>query len=113
MPEISGISPKGPGDPEASKTSQQNLQPVDPKAQNFKAHLEAKVAARRAKRAVPQIHVQEMLRFFNKMGEAFEGVKLVTKYPPIEKDDALYEVRTDKGTHKVIRARDGSYTLFG
>ena len=113
MPEISGISPKGAGDNDPGKAQRSESQPVNPNAQSFKSHLDAKVAARRAKRAVPQTHVQEMLRFFNRMGEAFEGVKLVTKYPPIEKDDALYEVKTDKGTHRIIRARDGSYTLFG
>ncbi len=79
---------------------------------SFKAHLKAKLAARRAKKAVPTAHVEEMVRFLNKMGEAFESVKLVTKYPPIEKDDALYEVRTNQGMHRLIRSRDGSYTVF-
>jgi hypothetical protein len=53
-----------------------------------------------------------MVRFLNRMGEGFESVRLIAKYPPIEKDDALYEVRTDRGTHRLIRSRDGSYTVF-
>ncbi len=82
-------------------------------ARHFKEHLDAKVASRRTRNSIPSVHKQELLRFFNRMGEAFESVKLITKYPPIEKDDALYEVKTDQGLHRIIRSRDGRYTMFG
>jgi hypothetical protein len=94
------------GDESASTSAKES-------ARHFKEHLDAKVASRRARRSIPSVHKQEMLRFFNRMGEAFESVKLITKYPPIEKDDALYEVKTDQGLHRVIRSRDGRYTMFG
>jgi hypothetical protein len=108
-----GIGPAaGPGGPQPHGEPQPAPPGSDRTAQSFKAHLEAKLAARRARQAIPDGHVQEIIRFFNRRGEAFESVRLVTKYPPIEKDDALYEVCTDQGTHRVIRARDGSYTVF-
>jgi len=112
MPEVGPVQPTGPSSPGPEKVPEEGSLPTGETPQSFKAHLEAKLAARRAKKAVPQTHVEEMIRFFNKIGEAFESVRLVTKYPPIEKDDALYEVRTDRGTHRLIRARDGSYTIF-
>jgi len=81
-------------------------------AAGFKARLEAKLAARRVHGAVPPEHVAELIRLFNERGEAFESAKLITKYPVTEKDDALYEVRTDRGAYRAIRGRDGSYTIF-
>jgi len=84
----------------------------EPEAAGFKARLEAKLAARRTHQAVPPEHVTELIGLFNARGEAFESAKLVTKYPITEKDDALYEVHTDRGAHRVIRGRDGSYTVF-
>jgi hypothetical protein len=81
-------------------------------AAGFKARLEAKLAARRVKGAVPPEHVAELIRLFSGRGEAFASARLITKYPVTEKDDALYEVRTDRGTHRAIRGRDGTYTIF-
>lgn len=78
----------------------------------FKARLAAKLAARKVHGAVPQEHLADLIRLFNERGEAFESAKLATKYPITEKDDALYEVRTDRSIHRVIRSRDGSYTIF-
>lgn len=115
MPEIRGTSaaggaplgesrgPDGPGKPAGLPPDQET---------SFKAHLDAKLAARRARKSVPSGHLDELIRLFNRRGEAFESARLVTKYPPIEKDDALYEVKTDTGSRRVIRARDGSYTIF-
>ena len=112
MPEVRGVPPAVPGGPERGKAPEGGAVPPGEAPENFKAHLDAKLAARRARRAVPQAHLDELIRLFNRAGEAFESARLVTKYPPIEKDDALYEVRTDRGSHRVIRARDGSYTIF-
>lgn len=112
MPEVRGVSPGGASQPGPERVPQDGSLPPGETPQSFKAHLEAKLAARRARKSVPQAHVEEMMRFLNRMGEAFESVRLVTKYPPIEKDDALYEVKTDRGTHRLIRSRDGSYTVF-
>jgi hypothetical protein len=78
----------------------------------FRARLAAKLAARRAHQSIPPEHLAELIRVFNERGEAFESARLVSKYPITEKDDALYEVRTDRGTHRVIRGRDGGYTVF-
>jgi hypothetical protein len=94
-----GLPPEAPGPAGADPTG-------------FKARLAAKVAARKAHAAVPQEHLADLIRLCNQRGEAFESARLVTKYPITEKDDALYEVRTDSGVHRVIRSRDGSYTLF-
>jgi hypothetical protein len=112
MPDVGPVQPTKPSGSGPEKAPEDGSLPAGETPQSFKAHLEAKLAARRARKAVPQAHIEEMIRFFNKMGEAFESVRLVTKYPPIEKDDALYEVRTDRGTHRLIRARNGSYTIF-
>jgi hypothetical protein len=112
MPEISGLPPIGPGAPVPGGASADHASAAGQAPEGFKAHLEAKLAARRTRHAVPPDHIEEMVRFFNGRGEAYESVRLVNKYPPIEKDDALYEVRTDRGTHRVIRSRDGTYTLF-
>lgn len=38
--------------------------------------------------------------------------RLVRKYSLLERDEALYEVQTDKGFFEVIRSRDGSLTVF-
>ena len=112
MPDVTGVPPTAPTGPGPEKAPEGELVPQAESPDSFKAHLDAKLAARRAKRSVPQAHLNEIIRLFNRAGEAFETARLVTKYPPIEKDDALYEVRTDRGTHRVIRARDGSYTVF-
>ncbi len=104
MPEISGLPPAGPAAPSPGGAPEPSS-PAGPAPGTFKAHLEAKLAARRARQSVPPAHVEELVRFFNGRGEAFEGVRLINKYPPIEKDDALYEVRTDRGLHRVIRSR--------
>jgi len=112
MPEVGPIQPGKPGRGSPGGAPRDGALPAGESPGSFKAHLNAKLTARRAKKAVPTAHVEEMMRFINKMGEAFESVRLVTKYPPIEKDDALYEVRTDRGTHRLIRSRDGSYTVF-
>ena len=87
-------------------------QPAASDPEGFRARLAAKIAARRAHHAVPQEHLADLIRLCNERGEAFESARLVTKYPVTEKDDALYEVRTDRASHRVIRGRDGSYTLF-
>ena len=120
MPDLQGI-PVGPGgaprpQPAAGPAPAQPPQPAPPqpsKAIDFKAKLEAKMAARRAHGSVPAEHLADLIRLMNERGEAFESAKLVTKYPITEKDDALYEVRTDRGIHRVIRGRDGSQTIFG
>ena len=112
MPEVGPVQPTKPSRGGPEKVPQDGSLPAGETPASFKAHLNAKLAARRAKKTVPPTHVEEMVRFMNKMGEAFESVRLVTKYPPIEKDDALYEVHTDQGTHRLIRARNGSYTVF-
>jgi hypothetical protein len=112
MPEIVGLPPTGPAAPGGPGAPQGGALPPGQTPGTFRAHLDAKLAARRSRQTVPEDHVRELVRFFNDRGEAFESVRLVTKYPPIEKDDALYEVRTDSGVYRVIRSRDGSYTLF-
>ena len=38
--------------------------------------------------------------------------RLVRKYSPLERDQALLEVQTDKGFFEVILGRDGSMTVF-
>ncbi len=112
MPDVTGVPSTAPSGPGPEKAPDGSAVPPAGSPGSFKAHLNAKLAARRARRSVPQAHLDEIIRLFNRAGEAFEAARLVTKYPPIEKDDALYEVRTDVGTHRVIRARDGSYTVF-
>ena len=112
MPDVGPVPPGGPAPPAPEKGPGGQAAPRAGSAGSFKAQLGRKVAARRARRAVPQGHTDEIIRLVNRRGEAFESAQLVTKYPPIEKDDALYEVRTDRGTRRVIRARDGSYTVF-
>jgi hypothetical protein len=112
MPEVGGVAPTAPKPPEPEKAPRDGSLPAGETPETFKAHLKAKLDARRARKSIPQAHIDEMIHFLNRMGEAFEGVKLITKYPPIEKDDALYEVHTDRGTHRLIRSRDGSYTVF-
>lgn len=111
MPELPSLQPGAPTGP-GRERQPEDVPPPPPDQESFKSHLEAKLAARRTKRAVPQERADELLRLFNRRGEAFKSVRLVTKYPPIEKDDALYEVRTDKGARRVMRSRNGSYTVF-
>jgi hypothetical protein len=117
MPDLQGI-PAGPGgaqrpQPAAGATGAQPSPPQPSKALDFRARLEAKVAARRAQGSIPPEHVADLIRLMNERGEAFESARLITKYPITERDDALYEVRTDRGVHRVIRGRDGSQTIFG
>jgi hypothetical protein len=117
MPDVQGI-PAGFGgvlrsQPPAGAFGAQPSPPQPSKALDFRAKLQAKMAARRAHQSVPAEHMADLIRLMNERGEAFESARLVTKYPITEKDDALYEVRTDRGVHQVIRGRDGSQTIFG
>ena len=40
------------------------------------------------------------------------GVRLLRRYSPLERDAALYEVRTERGAYRVVAGRDGSLTVF-
>jgi hypothetical protein len=115
MPDLGGLQPaaNGPAGAAGQKNPPGAAGPAgaaDPTG--FKARLAAKLAARKTHQSVPQEHLADLIRLCNERGEAFESAKLVTKYPITEKDDALYEVRTDRSTHRIIRGRDGSYTIF-
>ncbi|HOX07884.1 MAG TPA: hypothetical protein PK280_15895 [Planctomycetota bacterium] len=115
MPEFGQLPPTvGPGRPgPLERTARPEPQvPAGPDAVGFKARLAAKLAARKTRSEVPQEHLADIIRLCNERGEAFESVKLITKYPITERDDALYEVRTDRSLHRVIRSRDGAYTIF-
>lgn len=116
MPDLQAI-PAGPGgaqrpQPAAGAPGAQTPLPQPSKALDFRARLEAKMAARRAQQSVPPDHLADLIQLFNGRGEAFESARLVAKYPITEKDDALYEVRTDRGLRRVMRGRDGSQTVF-
>ena len=113
MPDLGPVPPAG-GAPGAAQRGglPGAAKPAGVDPAGFKARLAAKLAARKAQGAVPQEHLADLIRLFNERGEAFESAKLVTKYPITERDDALYEVRTDRSAHRVIRSRDGSYTIF-
>jgi hypothetical protein len=115
MPDLGQLMPASGG---AAGSPARPLQPAGPGPDggadraSFQARLAAKIAARKTHQAIPQEQLAELIRLCNERGEAFESARLVTKYPVTEKDDALYEVRTDRSTHQVIRGRDGSYTIF-
>jgi len=112
VPDVGHVPPGGPAPSVPEKGPGGEVPPPAGAQDGFKAQLDRKLAARRARRAISQERLGELIRLFNRRGEAFESARLVTKYPPIEKDDALYEIRTDRGARRVMRSRDGSYTIF-
>ncbi len=72
--------------------------------------LSREVSSKRADGAAESGRVQAAVE--SQEGLKADDVKLLRRYSALERDAALYEVRTPKGPFHVVVGRDGSLTVF-